>query len=244
MDVLRTERVGGIVARDYRAAGLLERHDIDFCCGGDATLEDACRAAGVDVDHVIAELAELSAEAAEAAERWESRDLDELTRHIVRTHHAYITSAIPIISGHLHTVARVHGMRHHEMIEAARWFDRLADELVPHMRKEEMVLFPRIEDLVRACRSGRAPACDVPGSLESPIDAMRDEHEEAGEAMRQIRRLTNNFVPPDDACTTYHATLNELAAFEADLHRHVHLENNILFPRASELARRNERALV
>lgn len=237
MDALRTETVGAIVARDYRAAEVFERHDVDFCCGGDAMLEDACRAAGADPDRVIAELKELSAEPAPATELWETRQLDELTRHIVQTHHAYINAAIPVISGHLHTVARAHGTRHPEVIEAARWFDRLAEELVLHMRNEELVLFPHIEQMVDAHRSARPSSCAVLGSLTSSVDSMRDEHDSAGEAIRLIRRLTNNFEPPHDACATYRAALSELAAFEADLHRHIHLENNILLPRAAELER-------
>jgi len=238
MQAITTEStLRDVVAGDYRAATVFEKHGIDYCCGGARPLGAACRDAGVPAETLLAELAGLDAVPREDGRDYASMDPAALVDHIVATHHAYVRGAIPTILGHTAKVAEKHGERHPEMVEVARLFEGVAQEMTQHMMKEEQILFPYIKVLARQAASG-CPAAPSPfGSVQNPIRMMEMEHESAGNAMARIRELTGGFTPPDDACTTYQATLGELDEFERDLHRHVHLENNILFPRAVEMER-------
>ena len=207
--------VGEIVATDFRAAGVFERFGIDFCCGGRRSLEDACRSAEADPAAVIRALDALPSSAAEADDvmRW---PLDQLVEHIVSTHH---------------------GGRHPELHRIAAVFAQVSADLTQHLLKEEQVLFPYVRDLVehagQPCGILRSPF----GTVENPIRMMEREHREAADELRIIRELTNGYCAPADGCTTYAVCTAELAQFERDLHRHVHLENNVLFPRAVALER-------
>jgi regulator of cell morphogenesis and NO signaling len=224
-----------IVANDYRAAAVFQRHGIDFCCGGDRSVEDACRARDLSPNLVLEDLAAATATPAGDVPRFNSWDLSSLISYIVSNHHAYVRQAIPALLLHTQKVAAVHGQNHPEMIEVAGQFDGVADEMRAHMDKEERILFPFIQALDIAAREGR-PAPRLPfGSIGNPIRMMEMEHESAGGAMARIQELTHGYQPPEDACTTYRVALQELDAFERDLHTHVHLENNILFPKAMEL---------
>lgn len=228
------ETVKDIVVNDFRAAAVFERHGIDFCCGGGTPLDRACADKGVSVEEVRKELEQLPETdgARVSFERW---DLDVLVEHIVTTHHTYVKNAIPAIMAHTSKVATVHGSRHPEVIEIFQHFQGVASELTAHMQKEEFVLFPFICTLARARRE-ETPAPRSPfGSIANPIRMMEAEHQSAGGAMEQIRKVSSGFTPPDDACTTYRVSFQELRQFELDLHTHVHLENNILFPGAVEL---------
>lgn len=223
-----------IVAEDYRSAALFEKHGIDFCCRGDRPLGDACREHGLAIDDVVAELA-LAAAAASDAPRFATWDPPALVTYIVANHHAYVRSAIPQLLEHTRKIESVHGDRHPELQEVAAIFAAVGDELIAHMFKEERMLFPFIVAMAEAAASGQ-PAPPAPfGSVNNPIRMMEQEHESAGEAMARMRALTGGFRPPEDGCSTYRVCLEELEAFEADLHRHVHLENNILFPKARAL---------
>jgi regulator of cell morphogenesis and NO signaling len=157
--------------------------------------------------------------------------VDRLVDHIVATHHAYVRSALPRIAASLTTLMEVHGARHPELAQIAARFDGVAQDFLQHMRKEEHVLFPYVREL--AARGPRRPSPF--GTVENPIRMMEREHEHSDAQMREIRHLANGYVPPPDGCATYRACFDELAQFERDLHRHVHLENNVLFPRAVEL---------
>lgn len=227
--------VGEIVATDFRTAAVFERFGVDFCCGGRRLVAEACRAAAADpaaVRQALAALPPPDADDEGDVTRW---PLDRVVDHIVATHHAYVRSTIPGIARHLAKLVEVHGARHPELARVATAFDDLGRDLLQHLLKEERVLFPYIRELVaRDC--GVNPSSPF-GTVENPIRAMEREHREAGDEMRLIRELTHGYVPPADACATYRVAFDELAAFERDLHRHVHLENNVLFPKAVEVER-------
>lgn len=225
-----------IVADDYRAAAVFQKHGLDFCCGGNRAVADACREKGIDAAVVTAEL-EAALAPANDQPRAAAWDLDVLADHIVASHHGYVRAAIETIGAHTRKVSEVHGERHPEVVEVALRFAAIAAEMTAHMAKEERVLFPYIKALAAARREG-GPAPRAPfGSIANPIRMMEAEHQSAGDTMAAIRRLSGGYAPPADACATYRVTYKELEAFEADLHRHVHLENNILFPRALDLER-------
>ncbi len=161
-----------------------------------------------------------------------TRDLDQLVDHIVSQHHRYIREMAPVITGWLDKLATKHGGRHPELVDVRTTFGDLRDELFTHLMKEENILFPFIADLAAARRAGtRLPAGFV-GAIAHPIDVMESDHQLAGDLLARLRTLTNRYQPPADACTTYRLCYAELEHFERDLHRHIHLENNVLFPRA------------
>lgn len=227
--------LGEIVSGDYRAAAVFEKYGIDFCCGGQRTVEDACRAKHIDTDEVLGDVARECAVADAAAPRFATWDPSALVAYIIAKHHAYVRQAIPAITAHTQKLASVHGANHPELLQVDRIFAGVAAEMTSHMMKEERILFPFIVELQDATqRGGPAPAIPF-GTVANPIQMMVSEHESAGAAMARIRELTANFTVPDDGCTTYRVGLQELEAFQQDLHAHVHLENNILFPKALRL---------
>ncbi len=227
--------IRSVVADDYRAAAVFERHGIDFCCGGNRPIADACRELDTDGKQVVAEL-EAALAPAEDQPRFAAWDLDFLATYIVNNHHAYVRQAVGPMLAHTRKVAEVHGDTHPEVGEIARRFDLVAADLMAHMAKEERMLFPYIGRLAAAARGGEVPVAPF-GTIANPIAMMELEHRNAGDEMAAMRSLSAGFAPPPDACTTFKVTYQELQAFEADLHRHVHLENNILFPRALDLER-------
>ena len=227
--------LGDIVSGDYRAAAVLQKHGIDFCCGGKRTIEAACRAKQIDASEVLVEIERECAAADDAAPQYSTWEPSALVAHIISKHHAYVTKALPAITAYTRKLAAVHGVNHPELLQVDRLFAGVADEMTSHMMKEEQILFPFIIELQQAAERG-SPAPAMPfGTVANPIHMMEDEHESAGAAMAQIRELTANYSVPDDGCTTYRVGLQELEAFERDLHAHVHLENNILFPKALSL---------
>jgi len=227
--------VGEIVTADFRTAEVFRNHHIDFCCGGARPLDDACRAAGADTNQVLAELNRVVADPASTVPNFAVWTSNELIDYIVTTHHGYVRRALPTIAAHTEKIARVHGGRHPELADVARLFAAVVEDMTSHMWKEEQILFPFIAALATAAAEERAAPAAPFGSVENPIRMMEMEHETAGGAMARIRELTNGYADPDDGCTTYSITLQELEAFERDLHAHVHLENNVLFPRAIAL---------
>jgi regulator of cell morphogenesis and NO signaling len=223
--------LGDIVSDNYRAAAVLERYGLDFCCGGRESLAEACRQRNVDLATVVAEL-----ESLEAVETGvPSDDPVELVSHILARHHTFVRRSLPVIQAHLAQVVAAHGERHPELLQIARHFEGVASELALHMVKEEHVLFPYITALAEAVRSGGPLPADLFGTVQNPIRMMEIEHEHVGDAFVAIRELSSGYAPPADACATYRLVYEELREFETDLHRHIHLENNVLFPRAVEL---------
>ena len=226
-----------VVNDDLRAATVFERFELDYCCGGHQTLLEACAKRGVDPDAVRAALETLgpATEADKLPAEWQ--DLDQLTRYIVDHHHTYVTSSIPSINNSLNRIAEKHGERHPELLQLRATFRALGEELLVHLLKEENLLFPAIDEMARRQR-GIENGAPMFATVLHPVRVMEDDHQEAGELIERVRTLTGgHYTPPDDACTTYTACFAELARFEQDLHRHIHLENNVLFPRALELER-------
>jgi regulator of cell morphogenesis and NO signaling len=222
-----------IVADDFRTAAVFEKLGIDFCCGGQRALGAVCQERGLSYRDVEAALLAATASASDAGTpRFGTWEPPALVSYIVANHHAYVRSAIPPLLEHTRKIAAVHGDRHLELGDVAATFAAVADEMTSHMFKEERILFPVIVAMAEAAASGQPLAPPPFGSVGNPIRMMEHEHESAGGAMARISALTGGYRPPDDACTTYRVCLEELKAFEADLHRHVHLENNILFPKA------------
>lgn len=227
--------VRDIVADDYRAAAVFQKHGIDFCCGGNRSLASACSASGADSAHVLGELAKLDQMTDIPVPRFKTWDLGFLADYIEANHHGYVRGAVSTILQHTRKVASVHGERHPEVVHIARIFEEIAQELTHHMMKEEHILFPYIREMAAQARAGRPMPPPPFGSIQNPIRMMEMEHESAGGGMQRIRELSGNHTPPADACTTFRVTYQELLEFERDLHQHVHLENNILFPKAVEL---------
>jgi regulator of cell morphogenesis and NO signaling len=221
--------VGEWVADRPHRSRVFEELGIDYCCGGKTSLAEACREKGLDRETVIESL--LRENSGEDQRNWANASLTELADHIEATHHAYLRSEMPQLSGLTAKVAQVHGPRHAELAEVVTVFAGLAAELDAHMVKEEQILFPMIRQLERA--DGR-PASHC-GSIANPIRVMEYEHDQAGNALAHLHQLTNGYSCPPDACNSWRAMCDGLRRFEADLHEHIHKENNILFPRAMQL---------
>ncbi|MCO6437223.1 MAG: iron-sulfur cluster repair di-iron protein [Phycisphaerae bacterium] len=224
--------VGQLVVERPSRARILEQFGIDYCCGGQQTLGEACAAQRIDTQEVVSALREADLEPVATEETdWAAASLDELIANILNEHHAYLRRELPRLSGLTAKVHSVHGQRHPELAEVRQTYDALRAELEAHLMKEEQILFP----LIRAMESFQTLEAVHCGSVQNPIRAMEHEHNSAGAALAQMRKLTGDFTPPGDGCNTYRAMLDGLAGLEADLHRHIHKENNILFPRATEL---------
>jgi regulator of cell morphogenesis and NO signaling len=232
------QTLGDLVRGDARAALVFERFGLDFCCGGRRSLADAARAHAVAVEDVVHALTALGDAAADDREPAEWRDLDLLVRHIVEHHHAYVRHTSPTILAWLDRLVERHGARHPELAEVRHVFAAMTEEMTTHMMKEEHILFPAIHELAIAARNGTHHPPSPFGTVAHPIRVMEDDHEQAGELLARLEALTGHFTPPEDACTTFRTCYGELARYERDLHRHVHLENHVLFPRAVELEQR------
>ena len=216
------------------ATRIFEKLGIDYCCGGGKALEEACLAAGVSADNVIAQLEEAGSTAAEARD-WKIAPLSELVAHIVTRHHGFTREELVRVSNLLAKVCSVHGENHPELRRLHTVFQELKHELTSHMLKEEQVLFPYIENLETAVRRGEPVPTPFFGTVRNPVRMMMQEHDDAGQALRDLREVSSNYQVPADGCITFRTLYQALEEFERDLHQHIHLENNILFPRAAEL---------
>ena len=220
--------VGDVVAEDYGRAAVFRSFGIDFCCGGGRTVGAACDEAGVAYEAVARALSGASGAGEPGVPDPTSWELDLLAGYITGVHHGYVRATLPLLREFTSKVARVHGDRHPELQQIRELIGDLSVEMERHMAEEEEVLFPRIA----ALKSGAGPA-DAGRGVRAAVSPLEDDHARAGDLMLRIRRLSGGFTPPPDACTTYRAAFAKLEEFEADLHRHVHLENNVLFPRAA-----------
>jgi len=216
------------------ATRIFEKLGIDYCCGGGKALDEACLAAGVSADDVIALLEEAGSTAAEARD-WNAAPLSELVAHIVTRHHGFTREELVRVSNLLAKVCSVHGENHPELHRLHTVFQELKHELTSHMLKEEQVLFPYIENLETAVRRGEPVPTPFFGTVRNPVRMMMQEHDDAGQALRDLREVSSNYQVPADGCITFRTLYQALEEFERDLHQHIHLENNILFPRAAEL---------
>ena len=226
-----------IAIQNPGAVPVFESLGIDYCCGGARPLREACEHAHVDWGHLVQLLQAAEAASDPSADDWTTQPLDALTHHIVHQHHAYVRRAAPRIDQWLDKVVAKHGPAHPELDAIRALFKTLSAELFAHMMKEERILFPHLDRLAAAERAESAASPAFFGSVEAPISRMLAEHDAAGDLLAKIRGLSHGYQPPQDACPTYRALYHGLAEFERDLHQHVHLENNILFPRALELER-------
>lgn len=219
--------VGQLVADRPARSRVFQELGIDFCCGGRKTLDQACRSRGLDPQRVLRELLACEDETSRQAVNPVAMTLGELADHIEQTHHAYLRVELPRLVAMVRKVAAVHGDKHPWMLEIDGVFAGLAAELNSHMLKEEQMVFPLIRAIER-----REPGGDL--AVDAPIQVMEHEHDDAGNALARMRQLSDGYTPPADACNTFRAMLDGLRELEADMHQHVHKENNILFPRAIE----------
>jgi regulator of cell morphogenesis and NO signaling len=236
MQITGESMVGELVARDFRAAGVFHEYGIDFCCGGKRSVTEACGARDVDPGVVVSAVTAACAQPDPLSPRFTEWKPERLIQYIVDTHHAYVRRALPLLLVHTRKLAAVHGARHPELHEVAQLTQTVGDEMTSHMAKEEGVLFPYIALIAEAARTGRVAPPMPFGSVDNPIRMMEEEHEAVGAATARMRDITGGYTMPQDGCTTYRVCLQELDAFERDLHAHVHLENNVLFPQARTLA--------
>lgn len=228
-------RLADIVQDDARAAAVLETHGLDFCCAGKRTLDEACLERGVAADAVAGDLAALGAPTDHDRLPPDLADLDRLTRYIIDTHHRYVRDTIPVVSRWLDRLVERHGDRHAELSEVRRLFATLAADMTSHMAKEETLLFPAIDELAREQRVGGQLPAGPFATILHPVRVMEDDHQQAGELLARLREVTHGYDVPPDGCATYRSCYAELTRFEHDLHRHVHLENHVLFPKALEV---------
>ena len=226
---------GELVAQDYRAAAVFKKYGIDFCCQGNRTIEDACVAKNLDSKLVVTDLNSINQVSSEGTTDYKSWPIDLLADYIEKKHHRYVEEKTQEIKPYLDKICRVHGERHPELFEINEHFNAAAGELATHMKKEELVLFPFVRKMAKAKQENTVPDTPHFGTVENPIQMMMNEHTTEGERFRKIETLSNNYTPPQDACNTYRVTFALLKEFEQDLHLHIHLENNILFPKAIEL---------
>ncbi len=232
--------VRDLVGRYPQTRPVFEKYEIDYCCGGARSLADVAADQDLSVSTLVDTLAEVleSAPSAPAPveQDWYAASLSELVEHIIATHHAYVKKALPQLCSLTAKVLNAHGEHHGDMLRQVQtYFNALDNELTSHMMKEEQMLFPYIVALDRHSREG-TPRPSAPfGTVRNPVRQMELEHENAGDALGGLRQETNGYALPDDACPTFRAMYEELERFEADLHQHIHLENNILFPRAIEM---------
>jgi regulator of cell morphogenesis and NO signaling len=232
---LSHQTLADIVTADTRIAAVFDRAGLDYCCHGHQALEDAAAERGVPLDDVLAEIIALGPPSAEARALNETTELDAITSHIVSHHHRYVRESTPIIEQWLAKLVSRHGPRHPELRDVQTTFKDVADEMRVHMVKEENLLFPYIDALAAAARESRTAAPSPFGTILNPIRVMEEDHRHAGDQLDRLRQLTNAYTAPADGCRTFTLCYEELGKFAADLHRHVHLENNVLFPRAVEL---------
>ena len=221
--------IGEIVANDFRAASMFKEAGIDFCCGGNKSLTAACKEKGVDAALFALQLKTLAQTPVSGALNFKEWELGFLSDYIMNTHHKFVLKNLPELVFYTQKIANVHGDHHPELIEVASLFTKINEELLQHLNNEEGVLFPAIKE----AEKNVSPV--VNATIISEITRMQGEHEFAGGAMDKINVLTNNYLIPEDACNTYRVSLKLLEQFEDDLHIHVHLENNILYPKALKL---------
>lgn len=235
MSIQKNSNVGELVANDYRAAAVFHSYGIDFCCRGNRSIEEVCEKNEIQTDALISKLnAALTASNGAGAD-YTIWPLDALAEHIEKVHHGYVEEKTVILQQYLNKLCKVHGERHPELFKITELFDGCAHAMAAHMKKEELILFPYIKKMVHAERAGEK--LDPPhfGTVENPVNMMMEEHDAEGVRFREISALSDNYTPPADACATYKVAFSMLQEFENDLHLHVHLENNILFPKSITL---------
>ena len=223
--------VAEIVSENIKTADVFKKNGIDFCCGGNVKVQEVCEKKGVDFSVIKEEIENINNSPSNAHD-YNSWDLDFLAEYIINTHHKYVEEANDLIIQYSDKVTKVHGHHYTEVVEINKLFHAIANELKTHMYKEEMILFPHIKELAIAKRNNTKVVPPPFGTIQNPINMMEAEHDGAGDIIKQITDLSNNFTPPAEACNTFKALYAKLEEFQNDLFQHIHLENNILFPKA------------
>ena len=237
MNAIKDKTVAELVTDNIQTAHVFKKYGIDFCCGGGEKLEAACKRRKVSLEDVERDL--LNAENNGSREyKYNSWELDFLADHIVNVHHQYVEESIPMMLSYCEKVVRSHASEHPELREIETLFHLLAGELRAHLKKEELILFPFISKMVKAAKQGTKLERPPFGEASYPVKMMEEEHEIAGDYIRKIAKLSDDFTPPQGACNTYKAFYSKLDEFEKDLYLHIHLENNILFPKAIALEKK------
>lgn len=235
METLEKITIGEFVARDFRTAAVFTKFGIDFCCKGGRTIDEACEKKGINPSEVLKEVEAVLEVKNDGGVDFNSWPLDLLAEYIEKTHHKYVEEKTQVLLQFLDKLCKVHGSQHLELFEINELFVESSRDLAVHMKKEELILFPFVKKMAGSHLSGQPVAMPPFGTVENPIAMMKEEHENEGERFRRIAELSNNYTPPADACNTYKVTFAMLDEFERDLHKHIHLENNILFPKAVAL---------
>jgi regulator of cell morphogenesis and NO signaling len=230
---LENRKVGAIVAENFKTAKVFTQFGIDFCCKGGISLQEACSKNGVDLHEVTEELQKATVLPEEV--HYTDFGLSQLIDLIINTHHQYVENTLPPLKAYLQKLASVHGERHPELFQIRDEFMAASDALTNHMKKEELILFPYVKAMEEAEKSGFPLSKPHFGHIDNPINMMEHEHETEGERFRTISKLSDGYTTPSDGCQTYKVAFAMLNEFESDLHTHIHLENNILFPKASAL---------
>ncbi|WP_339660273.1 iron-sulfur cluster repair di-iron protein [uncultured Polaribacter sp.] len=238
MNITKENTVAEIVTQNIKTADVFKKHGIDFCCGGGISIEKACKKHNVSFEEMEKELLNINNPTSNAY-NYDAWKLDFLVDHIENIHHNYVTENTPIVLQYAAKVAKVHGHHYTEVLEINRLFNEVAQELAAHLKKEELILFPFIKQLVKVDKEGIKVKTPHFGTVNNPITMMEEEHENAGDILKEIKQLSNNYSPPNGACNTFKALYAKLEEFEQDLHQHIHLENNILFPKAIALEKKN-----
>src|SRR5687768_11414567 len=241
MEINQNDIIGDLVAEDYRAASVFQKYGIDFCCQGNRTINDACEKKSIDTKAVLYDLEKVTMPDGNKATDYKSWPLDLLADYIEKKHHRYVEEKILEIKPYLDKICRVHGARHPELFEIQEQFYESAGELAAHMKKEEFILFPFVRKMVKATQDGgnvNSPQFDT---VQNPVQMMMKEHVTEGDRFSKIDSLSNHYTPPADGCNTYRVTYALLKEFEQDLHLHIHLENNILFPGAIAMEKQLKR---
>ncbi len=235
MATMAIKRVRDYAVENPNATRVFEKYGIDYCCGGHKPLADACAAANVDVNEVLKGIESGTAPSNDNAKDWRRESLTALVEHINNTHHVFVKEEVPRLLQLIAKVVAAHGANHPELLTVQQTFSDLGQELSMHLMKEEQILFPYVAQAERSAKTGEPlpPSCF--GTVQNPVRMMMMEHDSAGTALKELREATSDYAVPGDACISYKTLYQALQDFEKDLHQHIHLENNILFPRAIEL---------
>jgi len=229
------EYIADIVTRDFRTSDIFRKYDIDFCCGGMRPLQQVCLDKNLDIEHIISELRQLETSPNGTRMAHDNWEIDFLADFILNTHHHFVKSEIPVIQTLIGQLCNAHGNNHPELFKIKTLFDASATALLRHMDKEEVILFPYIKELLAYSKKPQEHDYPVIEPSDNPLNEMMEEHLTEGGRFREIASLTNNYKVPADGCNTYLVAMKKMEAFEKDLHLHIHLENNILFPKTLAL---------
>lgn len=242
MRITENANIGQLVADDYRMASIFKQNGIDFCCKGNRSIAEATKELNLNTQEILSQLEAVKKEDTTSGDDFQSWPLDLLADYIEKTHHRYTEAKITELKPLLEKLVEVHGKENPELIEIQEIFNISAGEMASHMKKEELVLFPFIRKMIKTKKSSSKITVPHFGTVENPVNMMVHEHDEQGRLLQQMAELSNNYTPPINACSTYKVTYATMKEFEEDMFKHIHLENNILFPKAVALEKTLDKA--